>query len=640
MSAQFLNMQVQINTNNSQAFNNASGGSANNTAEAGVFDSLMSEYAELDASPSSSALSLSSEVSGVEINNFNKNNAEINKNLNSNFAQISQNVLDILALNLNNNLNNNAELLEDLNLNNNNLSELENLFAELENINLNDEDAKILLTDLAEKIINNYADKLSSQDLNKLNALASALKNFNNLNNFKNSVKNININLNNSSSELLDLVSELSEAELQINLAENIKSVLNNLVSRQNNNDLELGAENLNLKLNNYNKVLSGGNNNIIKTVDDDDESKSEGEGGSKSDEDQAKASLNNFNFNNNYMAFNGVARQEAAGSQNFFTQGSQQDSSALISQDYSASQTLTSTSERSSSSSTTASTISSTLLRSQNARSSQSIDETKSGDSKSGINTQKLSSEDAEFQKVLNSTETGTESNDKNNGEAGSEDNNKNLNNLNSLNKNNKNINKNNLVQGDRDLNIINNNRPERVHNDFASFFDGALYNRRTFARVEAAPLNLNLNNNYNYSRAETLREGIVNVIRFTRADGLHKANMIIDPPAIGRVTVELTSSTSGVEASIKVVNEQVRQLVQDQITELRMTLEQQGVQVTQFAVDVQQDNAGRQQEQQEQSGQGRRRVNALGGLEPDAESEAEEFRIDLNEGLLYWVA
>ena len=146
---------------------------------------------------------------------------------------------------------------------------------------------------------------------------------------------------------------------------------------------------------------------------------------------------------------------------------------------------------------------------------------------------------------------------------------------------------------------------------------------------------------NNYNYSRAETLRDGIVNVVRFTRADGVHKANMIVDPPALGRISVELTSSTSGVEASIKVVNEQVRQLVQDQITELRMTLEQQGVQVTQFAVDVQQDNAGRQQEQQEQSGQGRRRVNALGGLDAEGESDAaEEFRIDLNEGLLYWVA
>ncbi|MBQ9896839.1 MAG: hypothetical protein IJM40_05980, partial [Synergistaceae bacterium] len=261
MSAQFLNMQVQINTNNSQAFNNASGGGANNTAEAGVFDSLISEYA---AEPSS-------EVSGAEINNFNKNNTEIkinnslnadakanidvNKNLNNNFAQISQNVLDILALNLNNNLNvQDAELLENLNLNNNNLSELENLFAELENINLNDEDAKILLTDLAEKIINNYADKLSVNDLNKLNSLASAVKN---LNNFKNSssskAENINLNLNNSSSELLDLVSELSEAELQINLAENIKSVLNNLASRQNNNDVELEPENLNLKLNNYN---------------------------------------------------------------------------------------------------------------------------------------------------------------------------------------------------------------------------------------------------------------------------------------------------------------------------------------------------------------------------------------------------
>ena len=58
------------------------------------------------------------------------------------------------------------------------------------------------------------------------------------------------------------------------------------------------------------------------------------------------------------------------------------------------------------------------------------------------------------------------------------------------------------------------------------------------------------------------------------------------------GRISVELTSSSSGVEASIKVASEQIRQLVQDQLTQLRMNLSEQGVQVAEFTVDVQQDN------------------------------------------------
>jgi flagellar hook-length control protein FliK len=110
----------------------------------------------------------------------------------------------------------------------------------------------------------------------------------------------------------------------------------------------------------------------------------------------------------------------------------------------------------------------------------------------------------------------------------------------------------------------------------------------------------------------------------------------LIVDPPALGRVSVELTSSTTGLEASIKVSSEQVRQLVQDQLAQLRLSLAQQGVQLTHFSVDVQQDNGRRGQDQQG-SGQRRRVPGVDNGDEFDEETI---FRVDLNQGLLYWVA
>ena len=108
-----------------------------------------------------------------------------------------------------------------------------------------------------------------------------------------------------------------------------------------------------------------------------------------------------------------------------------------------------------------------------------------------------------------------------------------------------------------------------------------------------------------------------------------------MIDPPALGRISVELTSNSSGVEASIKVASEQIRQLVQDQLTQLRMNLSEQGVQVAEFTVDIQQDssNGGNSQNPDQQN----RRENFFTEAEEDDE---EEFRIDLEEGLLYWIA
>ena len=171
--------------------------------------------------------------------------------------------------------------------------------------------------------------------------------------------------------------------------------------------------------------------------------------------------------------------------------------------------------------------------------------------------------------------------------------------------------------------------------HSDFAAYFEGVMTSRRSDA--PASPMPFNLRGTADFSQAATLRNGLTNIVRFVRADGVQKASVIVDPPALGRISVELTSGTSGVEASIKVSSEQIRQLVQDQLSELRMNLSQQGVQVAAFTVDVQQDSSGNQQNPQYQS-QERGYSAYAGGLDDD--DEAEEFRIDLEEGLLYWVA
>lgn len=175
---------------------------------------------------------------------------------------------------------------------------------------------------------------------------------------------------------------------------------------------------------------------------------------------------------------------------------------------------------------------------------------------------------------------------------------------------------------------------RRTESHSDFGAYFEGVLNSRRTTART-SQPMPLNLRSAENFTQASALRDGITNVVRFIRADGVQKARVIVDPPALGRVSVELTNGTSGVEASIKVASEQIRQLVQDQISQLRMNLSQQGVQVAEFTVDVQQDSSGNHNQQGQEQYAGR-----FGFVDDSDDDEAEDFRIDLNEGLLYWVA
>ena len=134
-----------------------------------------------------------------------------------------------------------------------------------------------------------------------------------------------------------------------------------------------------------------------------------------------------------------------------------------------------------------------------------------------------------------------------------------------------------------------------------------------------------------------EALEDGMHNVVRFMRTEGHHRASMIVDPPALGRVEIELASTSGGVEASIRVGNEQLRQLVQDQITVLRTHLQQQGVQVAELTVDIR--DSGREGHGEARDGAKDRNAR-VSGMAGTAEEDIPSFAVDLEKGLLHWVA
>jgi flagellar hook-length control protein FliK len=177
----------------------------------------------------------------------------------------------------------------------------------------------------------------------------------------------------------------------------------------------------------------------------------------------------------------------------------------------------------------------------------------------------------------------------------------------------------------------------PAEQRVNFEQFFDDVATRRGISGSPRAGALELG--SGTPLAQDEALREGLTNVVRFVRASGEQRASLIVDPPALGRVSVELTSSATGLEASIKVSSEQIRQLIQDQLAQLRWSLAQQGVQLTHFSVDVQQEDAGRQQQG---TGRERRRAREISGVDAAADAQDEEagFRVDLDQGLLYWVA
>ncbi|MCL1875274.1 MAG: flagellar hook-length control protein FliK [Synergistaceae bacterium] len=131
---------------------------------------------------------------------------------------------------------------------------------------------------------------------------------------------------------------------------------------------------------------------------------------------------------------------------------------------------------------------------------------------------------------------------------------------------------------------------------------------------------------------------ESVENIVRFVRTGVMSKAVLIIDPPALGRVNIELISTDKGVEAVLSVSNEQIKMLVQENSVQLKQSLEQVGVVLSEFTVDVQHDES----RSRNQSFNNRRAKKGVHFGE-SAESEVERietFRVDLRKGLLHWIA
>jgi flagellar hook-length control protein FliK len=128
--------------------------------------------------------------------------------------------------------------------------------------------------------------------------------------------------------------------------------------------------------------------------------------------------------------------------------------------------------------------------------------------------------------------------------------------------------------------------------------------------------------------------------VVRVIATEEGHRARIIVDPPALGRVDVTVQTTGNGMEAVLRVDNEALRQTLLGQLDQLRQALAQQGITVGQLSVDVRQQEE--QQHNQSDSGKSRR-TNRLSGMEDGGSDEDEErrtVRLDLERGLLHWIA
>ncbi|EFC90321.1 flagellar hook-length control protein [Dethiosulfovibrio peptidovorans DSM 11002] len=137
-----------------------------------------------------------------------------------------------------------------------------------------------------------------------------------------------------------------------------------------------------------------------------------------------------------------------------------------------------------------------------------------------------------------------------------------------------------------------------------------------------------------------EILPQGLAQVVRQVASDGTQRASIVVDPPALGRVEVEVHVTPSGMEASFKVDSVQVRDMIKPQIPLLQDMLAQQGISASSVNVDVRQGDDRRSPWRDSiQSVKGRRGRTDEDDDVPE-ESIVTVARIDLERGMLQWYA
>lgn len=131
---------------------------------------------------------------------------------------------------------------------------------------------------------------------------------------------------------------------------------------------------------------------------------------------------------------------------------------------------------------------------------------------------------------------------------------------------------------------------------------------------------------------------DGLSTVLQFMRNEGAQEARIVVEPPALGRMDISLQSTGSGIEAVFKVDNEHLKQVLQQQLDTLKTSLQAQGIHVSGLAVDIK----NRDDRHRGDLYPGGKRQRRVGGTEAteDRTMETPLIRLDLEKGLLHWVA
>jgi flagellar hook-length control protein FliK len=156
--------------------------------------------------------------------------------------------------------------------------------------------------------------------------------------------------------------------------------------------------------------------------------------------------------------------------------------------------------------------------------------------------------------------------------------------------------------------------------------------------ARTEAPPV-VQAPVVYTLMSADKFGEGLRSVLTVITREGGAEARIVVEPPALGRVDISLRSSANGVEANFRVDNEELRQMVQKQLDSLKESLTAQGIHVSGMTVDIKNNEGERDRGNAGASKKGRRQVHP-GVTDEDIEDGARVLRLDLEKGLLHWVA
>jgi flagellar hook-length control protein FliK len=138
---------------------------------------------------------------------------------------------------------------------------------------------------------------------------------------------------------------------------------------------------------------------------------------------------------------------------------------------------------------------------------------------------------------------------------------------------------------------------------------------------------------------RAAALSQGMARVIEVIKERDGHRGRMMLEPPELGSVKIELQSSRDQVQLHLVVESAQAREMIDQSLDMLRQSLARQGLTLAETTVDV--GGGGSSDQTAWETGQAQR-TGGEPGTEGDEPQVPEEVvaRLDIEKGLLNWIA